>query len=67
VALPLLAVVRAVEDLLGDPHRAPVRACPGDDCGWLFLDPHGRRRWCDMGSCGNRAKARSFAVRHRKP
>jgi predicted RNA-binding Zn ribbon-like protein len=67
VALPLLAAVRAVEDLLGDPHRAPVRACPGDDCGWLFLDPRGRRRWCDMGSCGNRAKARSFAVRHRTP
>jgi predicted RNA-binding Zn ribbon-like protein len=28
---------------------------PGVDCGSLFLDPRGRRRWCDMAACGNRA------------
>lgn len=64
VALPLLAVARAAEDLLADPRRGRVKACPGDDCGWLFLDRN-RRRWCDMSSCGNRAKVRAYAARQR--
>lgn len=40
-----------------------LRRCEGEDCGWLFHDSSkaGRRRWCDMTVCGNRAKAR----RHR--
>lgn len=63
LALPLLAVARAAEDLLADPRRHRVRACPGDDCGWLFIDERGRRRWCDMSSCGNRAKVRAHAAR----
>jgi predicted RNA-binding Zn ribbon-like protein len=65
VALPLLAVARAAEDLLTSPARAEVRACPGDDCGWLFVDPRGLRRWCDMAWCGNRAKVRAHAARAR--
>lgn len=43
-------------------HR--VGECPDDrGCGWLFLDTSkaGKRRWCSMKDCGNRAKAR----RHR--
>jgi hypothetical protein len=24
-------------------------------CGWLFTNPTGRRRWCSMAICGNRA------------
>jgi len=65
LALPLFAVARAAEDLLADPDRPAVRACPGEDCGWLFLDTRGRRRWCDMASCGNRAKVRAHAARQR--
>jgi predicted RNA-binding Zn ribbon-like protein len=36
-----------------------IKLCPGHDCGWLFLDEtkNGRRRWCTMETCGNRAKA----------
>jgi len=43
-------------------HR--VHECAGDRCSWLFLDfsKNGRRRWCSMETCGNRAKAR----RHRE-
>ncbi|HET7305552.1 MAG TPA: CGNR zinc finger domain-containing protein [Segeticoccus sp.] len=41
-------------------------ACPGDDCGWLFLNPGGRRRWCSMSPCGNRAKVAAHARRHRR-
>jgi predicted RNA-binding Zn ribbon-like protein len=40
-----------------------VRACPGRGCGWLFVDRAGRRRWCRMEWCGNRAKARAHARR----
>ncbi len=39
------------------------RICANDGCRWIFQDESraGRRRWCDMSSCGNRAKA----ARHR--
>lgn len=51
-------------DLLTEPVLARVRECPGDGgvCGWLFLDTSrsGTRRWCDMRTCGNRAKARGY-------
>jgi predicted RNA-binding Zn ribbon-like protein len=39
------------------------RVCANDQCRYAFFDESraGRRRWCDMSSCGNRAKA----ARHR--
>jgi len=65
LATPLLAVAHAAGDLLTSPDVPLVKACPGDDCGWLFIDRRGRRRWCSMSSCGNRAKVRAHAERHR--
>lgn len=65
LALPLDAVARAAEALVTSPELALVRRCPGAGCGWLFLDPRGRRRWCTMAICGNRAKARRHAARAR--
>ncbi len=45
--------------LLTDPDSlARVRRCPGRDCGWLFLDVSGKRRWCSMRTCGSREKMR---------
>jgi predicted RNA-binding Zn ribbon-like protein len=40
-----------------------VRSCNDPRCRRVFLDStkNGRRRWCDMATCGNRAKA----ARHR--
>jgi predicted RNA-binding Zn ribbon-like protein len=64
---PLHAAALAVVDLLGRPDRDTVRACPGEGCGWLFLDPRGRRTWCTMAVCGNRAKVRAHAARRRTP
>jgi predicted RNA-binding Zn ribbon-like protein len=64
--LPLLAVARSAAELLCSDDRRFVRACPGHDCGWLFLDRRGRRRWCSMDSCGNRAKVRAHAARVRE-
>ncbi|MGH9847523.1 MAG: CGNR zinc finger domain-containing protein, partial [Blastocatellia bacterium] len=39
--------------------------CPGEDCGWLFVDAskNSRRQWCDMQTCGNLAKVRRFRQR----
>ena len=43
-----------------------LKQCPGEDCGWLFLDTsrNGSRQWCDMRDCGNIAKVRRFRERH---
>ena len=50
-------------ELTGDSTRR-LRVCANDECRWVFNDhsPAGRRKWCDMSSCGNRAKA----ARHRE-
>lgn len=66
LAAPVLAVARAAADLLTSPEVAAVSACPGHDCGWLFLDRSGRRRWCSMRTCGNRAKVAAHARRQRE-
>lgn len=52
-------LVTAALSLLTGEAAGRVRCCPGHQCGWLFLDitRNGRRRWCDMAVCGNRAKA----------
>ncbi|WP_082553455.1 ABATE domain-containing protein [Phycicoccus sp. Root101] len=62
---PLLAVAWAASELLTQEDLSAVGACPGDGCGWVFLDPRGRRRWCSMQWCGNRSKVRAHAERHR--
>lgn len=66
LGLPLLELGRAAGNFLAATDVNSVRACPGHDCGWLFLDPRGRRRWCTMAVCGNRAKARRHAARTRR-
>lgn len=60
-ALGLLApVLWSAGDLLVGPRLGRVRRCANPECGWLFLDDSraGKRRWCSMSACGNRAKAR---------
>ena len=60
------AVAADAVALLGDGARLDrVRHCPGHDCGWLFLDTSGRRRWCSMATCGSRAKMRRLYERRR--
>jgi predicted RNA-binding Zn ribbon-like protein len=65
LARPVLELARSAGDLLATTDLAHVKACPGTGCGWLFLDPRGRRRWWSMAVCGNRAKARRHAERTR--
>ncbi len=50
--IPLHAAARAAADLLTDPRRYTVRACPSEHCGWLFLDQTGMRKWCSLATCG---------------
>lgn len=60
-ALARLADPLVAELTSGHPER--IRICDSHTCSWLFYDtsPTRRRRWCDMSTCGNRAKA----ARHR--
>lgn len=46
---------------------ARTRICMGARCGWIFIDRSkaGRRRWCDMATCGNAAKSRRHYERKR--
>ncbi len=62
---PADAFAWAAAELVTRPEVARVRACPGHGCGWVFLDVSGRRRWCSMEWCGNRAKVRAHASRQR--
>ncbi len=60
-ALAVLApVLWSAGDLLASGKLAKVRRCANPECLYLFLDDSraGKRRWCTMSSCGNRAKAR---------
>jgi len=60
----MIPIVESAADalILGELQR--VRRCADSRCGRVFYDStkNGRRRWCDMATCGNRAKA----ARHRK-
>ena len=60
--LPLLAAA-LLEAGGGD--RARVRECAGEGCTLWFRDASktGRRRWCSMAVCGNRAKAAAYRAR----
>ncbi|HEX5589156.1 MAG TPA: CGNR zinc finger domain-containing protein [Candidatus Limnocylindrales bacterium] len=60
-AVASLAAPIVDELATGRPDR--FRICASDTCRWTFYDasPTGRRRWCNMKTCGNRAKA----ARHR--
>jgi predicted RNA-binding Zn ribbon-like protein len=56
----LWPVLESAAELLTSDEIHHVRECNSDRCTWLFVDrsrTH-RRRWCDMKTCGNRAKAR---------
>jgi predicted RNA-binding Zn ribbon-like protein len=65
LARPVLEVAREAGALLATTELGDVRQCPGSGCGWLFVDRTGRRRWCTMEVCGNRAKVRRHSDRER--
>lgn len=60
-------VARSAGELLTSKDLTGVRECAGYDCGRLFMDgtKNRSRRWCDMASCGNRAKGRRHYERRK--
>ncbi len=64
----LWPIVRDAADLLSSDVLERIEECDGDNCTWLFVDTsrNHSRRWCKMGDCGNRAKARRYYQRHKQ-
>ena len=60
-------VARSAAELLTSPNLTFVRECASYDCGWLFMDTtkNRSRRWCNMSTCGNRAKGRRHYERRK--
>jgi predicted RNA-binding Zn ribbon-like protein len=66
VRAALALVAREAVELLTSPERELMRECAAaPNCSLLYLDrSHGRRRrWCEMGRCGSRAKMTSYRRR----
>jgi predicted RNA-binding Zn ribbon-like protein len=68
VPAALASIARDAIDLLSGPLATRVRECAAEDCALLFVDASrpGRRRWCSMEGCGNRAKTTSYRRRQAK-
>jgi len=60
----LVPVIESAADTLVQGELGRVRRCASQRCGRVFYDAsrNGKRRWCEMAKCGNRAKA----ARHRQ-
>src|SRR4051812_1548474 len=60
----VIPIVESAADALIAGELSRVRRCADARCSRVFFDTtkNGRRRWCDMATCGNRAKA----ARHRE-
>jgi predicted RNA-binding Zn ribbon-like protein len=52
---------------LAEDSPSRLRVCANLGCRWVFVDrsPTGRRRWCDMRTCGNQAKVARHRARAR--
>jgi len=61
----LSTLARDAIDLVTGPYAHRVRECGSDTCALLFVDTSrpGRRRWCSMEACGNRAKTKDYRQR----
>ena len=60
----LAPIIETAADALVTGELARVHKCANASCGRVFHDGsrNGKRRWCDMATCGNRANA----ARHRR-
>lgn len=73
VQAALALVAREAVQLLTSTDRRLIRECAASpNCSLLYLDrsPAGHRRWCEMQTCGSRAKMASFRRRqdtHARP
>ncbi len=65
----VIPVVESAADALILGELSRVRRCADPRCQRVFFDntKNGRRRWCDMSTCGNRAKAARHREKLRSP
>ncbi len=65
VRATLSLVARDALDLVSTDALSRVRNCADPGCGVMFSDSSrpGTRRWCSMGSCGNRAKKNTLRAK----
>lgn len=61
----VIPIVESAADALVQDELPRVRRCAARDCQRVFQDTtkNAARRWCDMATCGNRAKAERFRSR----
>jgi predicted RNA-binding Zn ribbon-like protein len=64
IAGALARLSESIASEVSEGHPEQLRVCANEDCAWVFNDTSrtGRRKWCDMATCGNRAKV----ARHRE-
>ena len=62
------AIAGSLAHYLADHDVDRLRICADDGCRWRFIDRSrsARRRWCDMTTCGNRAKVARHRARARQ-
>jgi predicted RNA-binding Zn ribbon-like protein len=67
--LPRWQIAASASALLTSDLRTGLKQCPGDRCGWVFVDEsrNQSRRWCSSTMCGNRARVRAHYERSRVP
>ena len=60
-------IASSLAQFLADDAPSRLRVCANTGCRYLFIDrsPTGRRRWCDMRTCGNQAKVARHRARAR--
>lgn len=60
-------IASGLAQFLADQTADRLRTCANEGCRYLFVDrsPAGRRRWCDMRTCGNQAKVARHRARAR--
>ncbi|MBK8250585.1 MAG: CGNR zinc finger domain-containing protein [Gemmatimonadetes bacterium] len=65
----LIPVIESAADAMIEGELPRVRRCGDPRCTRVFFDDtrNGRRRWCEMSTCGNRAKAARWRERHDAP
>jgi len=65
----LATLARAAIALVAGPELSRIRNCANPTCSLMYIDRSrpGRRRWCSMERCGNRAKTARYRQRRRSP
>lgn len=66
---PVWEIAASAAAVLDSDDLAALKQCPGESCGWLFIDESrgGNRRWCSSKLCGNRDRVRRHYQRTHEP